>query len=182
MNPAALAVRGDEEHRIDRPQQALGRLLDALGSVLLQVSQAAYTAKPLPEVSGSVGEHVRHVLDHVAALAAARPHGVLTYDRRERGTAIETDSGAALRGIFRLKAALGDLDDATLRSSILVITILERGQPPVATWSTLNRELAFVISHTIHHQALIATLLAIGGGDVPEAFGVAPSTPPPAHS
>ena len=179
MNPAALAVRGDEEQRIDRPQQALARLLDALGSVLLQVSQAAYTAKPLAEVSGSVGEHVRHVLDHVAALAAARPHGVLTYDRRERGTAIETDS---LRGIFRLKAALGDLDDATLRSSILVITILERGQPAVATWSTLNRELAFVISHTIHHQALIATLLAIGGGDVPEAFGVAPSTPPPAHS
>jgi hypothetical protein len=146
------------------------------------MSQCAYTAKPLPGVSGSIGEHVRHVLDHVAAFTKARPQGVLTYDSRERGTPVETDPGAALRAILRLKAVLSDLDGATLHSPVAVMSIVERGRPPMVVWSTINRELAFVISHTIHHQALIATLLAIGDGDVPEAFGVAPSTPPLTHS
>jgi hypothetical protein len=34
----------------------------------------------------------------------------------------------------------------------------------------------------LHHQALIATLLAISGVDAPEAFGLAPSTPAPPRS
>jgi uncharacterized damage-inducible protein DinB len=40
-----------------------------------------------------------------------------------------------------------------------------------------GRELAFVINHTIHHQALIAVLLAWHGIEVAPRFGVAPSTP-----
>jgi len=173
---ASAATRGEPEQP-NRPQQALARLLDDLGSVLLTLSPAAYMAKPLPGVSGSIGEHVRHILDHAAAFASARPYGVLTYDRRERGTPIETDPGAALRAIFRLKAAIAHVDEATLESPVAVMTMLEHGEPSIAAWSTLQRELAFVASHTVHHQALIATLLAIGGDEVPDAFGLAPSTP-----
>ena len=47
----------------------------------------------------------------------------------------------------------------------------------VTGWSTLARELAFVVSHTIHHQAIIAVLLALHGHAVPERFGHSPSTP-----
>jgi uncharacterized damage-inducible protein DinB len=43
--------------------------------------------------------------------------------------------------------------------------------------TTRRRELAFVISHTVHHQALIAVLVALAGGEIPEAFGLAPTTP-----
>jgi uncharacterized damage-inducible protein DinB len=45
------------------------------------------------------------------------------------------------------------------------------------SWSTHARELAFVISHTIHHCALMAVLLAVQGIPVPYRFGYAPSTP-----
>jgi uncharacterized damage-inducible protein DinB len=55
--------------------------------------------------------------------------------------------------------------------------VLAHGAAPVAVRSTLARELLFVISHTIHHQALIAVLLSAAGRTVPEAFGLAPSTP-----
>ena len=44
-------------------------------------------------------------------------------------------------------------------------------------WSTLGRELAFVDSHTIHHQALIAVLLELADVPVPDDLGLAPSTP-----
>jgi uncharacterized damage-inducible protein DinB len=40
----------------------------------------------------------------------------------------------------------------------------------------------FVISHTIHHQALVAVLLSATGRGVPDAFGLAPSTPLSARS
>lgn len=55
---------------------------------------------------------------------------------------------------------------------------MSEGAQPVIGWSTLARELAFVMSHTIHHQAIVALLLEQQGGGVPdERFGYAPSTP-----
>ena len=68
----------------ERADRALARLLDDLTAVLLQLSSEVYTAKLFPHVSGSIGEHVRHILDHVAAFATARPHGAMTYDTRDR--------------------------------------------------------------------------------------------------
>ena len=161
----------------ERADPALARLLDDLTAVLLQLSPEVYTAKSFPHVSGSIGEHVRHILDHVAAFATARPHGAMTYDMRERGTSVETDLGAALRTILRLKAMLAGMTDDYLAAPIVVSSILSRDEPPVSARSTLRRELAFVVSHTIHHQGLIAVLLAIIGVNGPDAFGLAPSTP-----
>ena len=37
--------------------------------------------------------------------------------------------------------------------------------------------MVFVLQHTIHHQALVALLLAARGVAVPHTFGYAPSTP-----
>lgn len=164
------------------PRDALARLLDDLAGVILHVPDDVYTAKPLPRVSGSIGQHVRHALDHVAVLVTARPHGVMTYDSRERGTAIETDQGAALRAILRLKPLLEAMTDDVLDSPVVLTALLEREGTPESARSTLRRELAFVIDHTVHHQALIATLLDVTGIGAPEAFGLAPSTPRPAHS
>ena len=160
------------------PQDALIRLLDDLAGVVLRASSDVYTAKPLPGVSGSVGQHVRHVLDHVTALVSASPFGSMTYDTRDRGTSVETDTAAALRAILRLKPLVAGLTDDVLDSPVLVTSLLERRGIPESARSTLRRELLFVIAHTIHHQALIGTLLAITGEGVPDAFGVAPSTPP----
>ncbi|MBM4187475.1 MAG: hypothetical protein FJ206_09205 [Gemmatimonadetes bacterium] len=42
--------------------------------------------------------------------------------------------------------------------------------------STLGRELQFLVSHSVHHFALIKLLLANDGPVLPREFGVAPST------
>jgi hypothetical protein len=48
----------------------------------------------------------------------------------------------------------------------------------VTGWSSRARELAFVVSHTIHHQAIIALLLEMQGiGIESKDFGYSPSTP-----
>ena len=160
------------------PSRALCRLLDELGSLLMEVTPAVYGASLATNVSGSIGEHVRHCLDHVSALVAADSCATLSYDRRDRGTAVETDPSEALRHLLQLKGALNALSTRSLEEPIRVTSVISLAGDAVTGWSTLARELAFVVSHTIHHQAIIAVLLAIHGQSVPERFGHSPSTPP----
>jgi uncharacterized damage-inducible protein DinB len=159
------------------PATIVRRQLDDLGAVVMAADAAVYRARPLPDVSGSIGEHVRHCLDHIAALVAARPSRPLTYDRRDRGSAVETDPAEALRLIIRLKAAVDRWDTRSMDDPIRVTSLVTTDGGAVSGWSTLGRELAFVNSHTIHHQALIAILLALHGAAVPDRLGYAPSTP-----
>jgi len=42
--------------------------------------------------------------------------------------------------------------------------------------SSLCRELMFLVSHTQHHNAMIAAMLRLSGLDVDDSFGVAQST------
>jgi uncharacterized damage-inducible protein DinB len=130
--------------------------------------------------SGSVGEHVRHCLDHARALLAGVTSGELTYDARLRGTRIETDPRAAAIEIGMLCVALDRLDHLPPDTPIRLRTITQRDAAPVEVTTTAGREIAFVIQHTIHHCALIALLLERRDITVPAFFGYAPSTPLPA--
>jgi hypothetical protein len=55
---------------------------------------------------------------------------------------------------------------------------LESGGSESQQWShsTVRRELQFLLSHTVHHFALIAVLLERFEIAVPDDFGIAPST------
>lgn len=156
---------------------ALEGLLDDLASVLMNISADTYVARPAPSVSGSIGEHVRHALDHIAAFIASEPCSLLSYDHRERGTAVESDPSVALRQMFRLKAAIERWSTRPLDEPIQVVSRVAASGASVTGWSTVARELAFVMGHTVHHQAIIALLLDLQGVGVPERFGYAPSTP-----
>jgi uncharacterized damage-inducible protein DinB len=153
------------------------RLLDELASLVMSFDPDTYRARPLPEVSGSVGEHVRHCLDHIAALVGATPSRVLSYDHRERGTNVERDPAEALRRILRLKASLDRWQPRSLDDPLRVMSLITPAGESIVGWSTLGRELAFVTNHTIHHQALIAVLLSVQGMPIPDRLGYAPSTP-----
>jgi len=161
------------------PVAALRRRLSQLRAVVAALSDEAYRWRPEGQVSGSVGGHVRHCLDHAATLAATRPFDELSYDDRRRGTPVETSRHAALDAIDRTSAALAELESLNLDHPVRVTALLEASGGSVRGWSTLGREVAFVINHTVHHQALIALLLSIMHRPVPPSFGFAPSTPLP---
>jgi uncharacterized damage-inducible protein DinB len=155
----------------------LRRMLDDLAELTMTVDASVYRACPLPATSGSIGEHIRHCLDHIAALTSASSATPLSYDRRERGTPVERDPAEALRLILRLKAAVARWSNRSSDEPVLVTSMLSPAGETVTGWSTLGRELAFVASHTVHHQAIIAMLLAAQSVDVPDGLGYAPSTP-----
>lgn len=177
MTPAAAAPR-DPAPSDAAPLEALHRLLDEIETVLQGLPPEVYGARPAPAVSGTVGQHVRHCLDHIDAFLSNRPAMFLSYDHRDRGTAVESAPSAAATRIGALRselqrwAAMRALDEP-----VQVISQLSTDGGVIVSWSTLARELSFVISHTIHHQAIIAVLLDMCGRRVPERFGHAPSTP-----
>jgi hypothetical protein len=51
----------------------MARLLDTLVDLLIGMPSQIYSARPLAEISGSIGAHVRHSLDHIGALLASDP-------------------------------------------------------------------------------------------------------------
>ena len=178
----ALADRpvAPEERALASPLAALDRALEDIATIVGALSEETYRARPLPGASGSIGAHVRHCLDHVSALVSADRSSDLSYDCRERGTAVETDPAAALRciQILRIKVAVGRWS-TWADDPIVVSSTISRSGAVATGMSTLARELAFVLNHTTHHQATIALLASLQGYDIPDGFGYAPSTPHP---
>lgn len=126
-----------------------------------------------------VGKHIRHILDFYAAFL----NGIGTridYDARQRDIRVETDRGAArerIRDTIKsLQTAVPDTQ-ATQRSVTVKNDVQpENGDADAYATSTVQRELLFLLSHTIHHFAIIAMILKLQGQSPPSGFGVAPST------
>lgn len=151
-------------------------LLRQLSDLIETLTDDEYTRKPVGIVESSIGGHVRHNLDHIAALLRGLPTGRLSYDHRDRGTDVECDRLAALEAILRLEDELLAFAWDEMPQRVVLESLVSPDLPPVVTVTSPERELAFVVSHTIHHNALIRVMVKLLGGDVPADFGYAPST------
>jgi uncharacterized damage-inducible protein DinB len=158
------------------PALALAACLMDMATLLDGTSDLDYHSRPEGGVSGSVGGHVRHCLDHVRAVLDAAAGGLLSYDCRARDTVIEHNRTLGIQALRqqgrRLEAMAGGPANQPVRLQALVDT----SGATVEVSSSLGRELVFVLQHTIHHQAIVALLLAARGIEIPPQFGYAPST------
>ncbi|MGH7243591.1 MAG: DinB family protein [Phycisphaerales bacterium] len=152
-------------------------LLRELAGVVAQLSPAQYTRRCGETFfNGNIGGHVRHCLDHIRAILDGFSIGVVDYDHRERGTNIESDPFAARDEIRRLRRLAEDLAQVEAAAPVRVAILPTRDGQSVNLKSTLGRELAFVLSHTIHHNAMIKGMAVALGLSLPQTFGYAPST------
>jgi len=101
---------------------------------------------------------------------------VIDYDKRERGTDIETSTAAAGMLIQQLDAKLASLNAAVVSQAVQARMMHASDGEPMTVPSSVGRELAFVLSHTIHHGAMVAAMVRTLGGEVPKHFGYAPAT------
>lgn len=161
-----------------RPQMIspLTQLLRQLASVIQRLNDQQYTQKPVGVIESSVGGHVRHCLDHVRALLAAVEAGHLDYDHRERDTPIESLRSCALDAINDMIDELDGLPRFVITRPLSVSVSMSSDVPSVSVLSSVGRELAYVLSHTIHHNAIVNAMAKTLGAWVPERFGYAPST------
>jgi hypothetical protein len=157
--------------------EALAAVLEDLAAVVDSLTDAQYADSAIPGVSGSVGGHVRHCLDHVRALERAIDTGVVDYDARERELRIELDRTLAWSLLLSARRRVSAVPAGRLARSVVVRTRMHTEMAPVDVLSSLEREVSFVIAHTIHHCATIAVLAGVTPDRLPERFGIAPSTP-----
>lgn len=155
----------------------LAQIMRELRELLAGLSPDQYAARAGDLFANStIGGHVRHCLDHARALVDGWRTGVVDYDHRARGTTIETDLAAADSELGRLIASVERLAKLDADDSIGVSVMPTRDGLSITLSSTLARELAFVLSHTIHHNATIRGIALSLGSAVPASFGFAPST------
>lgn len=158
------------------------RLLQQAADLLRRLDDATYAeGGRRPEVS-PVGVHMRHLIDHYQAFLTGLPAEAIDYDARHRETPMETDRRLALATVLGLARDLDRLT-STVASREIRISSRSAGDSSEPDWSrsTVKRELQFLVSHTVHHFALIKPLLAAEGIMVDEQFGLAPSTLAASH-
>ena len=129
---------------------------------------------------GGVGSQFRHCIDfYECLLFGLENEDLVDYAARSREHRLETERAAAADRLEQIAERLAAIDVSLLNRPLKVRS--EQPVDGVPEWcgSTLHRELQFLVSHTVHHYALIVALLARLGYELePEHadFGIAPST------
>ena len=158
------------------PRTALAGALDALAALAAKADARVYAGGVAHGFHSPLGAHLRHCLDHVDALLAGIASGEICYDRRERGTVIETDRGVGLEAAAERARLVVEISDAMLDSSIEVRAVVLAGAGELRFDSTVAREVLYVFHHTIHHTALMSAQATNMGIQPDPLAGRAPAT------
>jgi len=164
-----------------RLAEALAGNREVLGqaaSLLGRLDDESYASGGAAPGLSPVGAHVRHVLDHYRALLEGLSSGRIDYEARHRESPLERERHLAQTEVARLQEGLERLPEDLEEREILVNlkSLADPDAGPDWSRSTVKRELQFLVSHTVHHFALIRAMLTGLGIDPGESFGVAPST------
>ncbi len=145
------------------------------GNDLLNTLDPVRYASRVPACfNAAPGGHLRHVVDHYLGLLDGLVNGRVDYEHRSRDPLIESDSSYAAGIIESIMVRLRAVEVADRKLQVRA----ETGGDSDDAWcaSSLLRELEFLLSHTVHHYALIATMCRLLGHEPVSDFGMAPST------
>ncbi|AHC14371.1 hypothetical protein [Salinispira pacifica] len=145
--------------------------------VIASLSAGEYS-RPLEgtRAAGTVGKHFRHVLNFYQNLCE-HTEGVLNYDTRIRDPDVENRPESALKLLGDIESMLNEWrNPGGSREQSIVIAIGNGSESMHRMESSLERELKFVLEHSLHHYAIISMVLNSRNIPVPPEFGIAPST------
>lgn len=150
--------------------------LEEIKKLILKLSnkEYVYASKLLSEAT--IGQHIRHILEFYQIIFNQGNSNIINYDNRKRNLEIETNGIVAIQIIDEICANLTrDFIDKQL---ILEGNFCAIEGRKIQIQTTLNRELAYCLEHSIHHQALIKVgLIELENTHFIEGdFGIAPAT------
>ena len=132
--------------------------------------------KPVASFYGSsVGGHLRHCIEHYLSFLSGMESGKVDYDDRKREERLEILTAEASGVLAGITSAFNSLLEGGPPVGLLVK--MDCGGDEIE-WqpSTTGRELQFLVSHTVHHFAMIGGICRALEVEMEENFGVAPST------
>ena len=143
--------------------------------IIEQISDRQYTYNNQKYFKSGVGKHIRHILDFYDSFLTSS-NGRIDYDDRQRVEDVESNRLAAISKINSIIKGLEKLSSVNKPVQVKNDDTASTDAEVVFTPSTIARELKFLASHTVHHFAIIAMILRLQNYEIPEDFGVAPST------
>jgi len=152
------------EYHITLLKQAT-KLIDTL-------TDEEFTVPEPKAYNSSIGAHLRHCLEHYQCLIDGWQQNRIDYASRKRDVTIETNRKTARNVVGSMIAFFAEVADSNLEERVEVL----EEEDNKLTNSSLRRELQFLLSHTVHHYAMIGMMAEIRGIQTPDKFGIAPST------
>jgi len=156
--------------------QAFTGILEEGSRFVGSLDDATYTFVHPSAAGSSIGGHFRHVVDHYTRLVEGVQLGIVDYDARERDPRIEQDRAFACETVRKLLPTCEALSERGPSSTLLVACAIDPDGDAARVESSLGREMVFVVSHAVHHYAIMAMMGRTLGVAVPSGFGYAPST------
>lgn len=149
-------------------------VIDRAGDLLASIGSQDY-ARRLDLIYGaSCGDHYRHIIQHYLAFFAGLSADEIDYDLRDRAAEMAHDRDAALSALGEIRRQLLVLNASD--EPIRVRQNYDPTMPGEPVTSGIRRELQFLLSHTVHHFALIGIAAKALGVILPDGFALAPST------
>ncbi len=148
--------------------------LGEIRNLMLSLEDIHFTFRFKCLSGASIGQHVRHILEFYQCLFETG--NVICYDDRKRDIRIETNQAFAIKVIDTILTELKLVGED--RSILLRSNLSAEPYDNVYLSTSLYRELAYSLEHSIHHQALIKvgiTQLCLED-TLSENFGLAPAT------
>lgn len=144
--------------------------IEQFKEVLQQLPEDCYS-KSCKVLSGStIGQHSRHVIELYTCLINDYTVGNVCYDKRQRNRRIEEEVAYAVEQLEYIQQNLSKTNKP------LKVAYELEGQEVVLD-SNYYREVMYNLEHAIHHHALIKIgIKHFADLELPESFGVAPST------
>ncbi len=148
--------------------------------LLRHVSTGDFTHRLEACFHSSIGGHLRHNIDHYLRFRDGLAAGRIDYDSRERDERIETDAEYATDKLQEVAGFLAGIPVDALEKPVQVKmdSGTRVGESESEAWvkSSVGRELQFLLSHSVHHYALIAVICNLLDVQLEDGFGYAPST------
>lgn len=156
-------------------QHNIQKLAD-IKALLEKLPDELYVRKKEVLSGSTIGQHFRHILEFYVCLKKGSDTGIVCYDARERNTQIETDRLYASGVIEDIKHFLYTLSPNC--NVMLMANYSVNNDEQTEITSSLYRELAYALDHTVHHLAIVKIALSEEKESVllDENLGVAPST------
>ncbi len=126
--------------------------------------------------SGTIGEHLRHCLEHYQCFVNGMATGRFEYDARARDLRLETNVDAFRQALDDVTRRLAAVSNAALAKPVKVVQYVSPDGTVAELDSTFGRELVFLSSHAIHHLAVVGQLARELGVEVREELTLAFST------
>lgn len=150
--------------------------LEEIKYLLQQLPQDLFTAQKEILSGATIGQHFRHILEFYICLEKGAHSGTVSYDERERNVLIETDLAYAINCIEKLIHFLASLKND--HSLAMIANYSNTSEETTIIQTSLYRELAYALDHTVHHLAIVKIALSEEKDkvEIDSDFGVAPST------